>query len=157
MMPELVTHGPVSKFLIPKERSSGADMMLPGVIVPDEGLGQFGVGQKRCIRVQGNAMPIGVGKMLVSDGDVTAKGMKGKGMAVLHVYRDSLWTHAGRKIPNDGFLAEEVAASDGASAAPAEAEEEEEEEEEAEEAFAGGERQSGGGAVCDEMEPDKLL
>ena len=32
-MPELVTHGPVSKFLLPKERGAGADMMLPGVIV----------------------------------------------------------------------------------------------------------------------------
>jgi hypothetical protein len=27
IMPELVTHGPVSKFLLPKERSAGADMM----------------------------------------------------------------------------------------------------------------------------------
>ena len=48
MLPELLTHGPVSKFLLPKERSAGADMMLPGVIVPDEGLGAFSAGQKRC-------------------------------------------------------------------------------------------------------------
>lgn len=52
-------------------------MMLPGVIVPEEGLGSFPEGQKRCIYVQGNAFPIGVGKMLVSDADVAAKGMKG--------------------------------------------------------------------------------
>ena len=78
-MPELVTHGPVTKFLLPKERSAGADMMLPGVIVPDEGLGSFAEGQKRCIRVDGNQAPFAVGKMLVSDGDITAKGMKGKG------------------------------------------------------------------------------
>ena len=157
MMPELVTHGPVSKFLIPKERSSGADMMLPGVIVPEEGLGSFSVGQKRCIRVDGNAMPIGVGKMLVSDADVTAKGMKGKGMAVLHVYRDSLWVYAGRKIPNDGFLAEEVAASEGAATEAEAAEADEADEEADEEEAMGGERASGGATLADEMEPDKLL
>ena len=32
MMPQLLTHGPVSKYLLPSERSAGADMMLPGVI-----------------------------------------------------------------------------------------------------------------------------
>lgn len=126
VMPELVTHGPVSKFLLPKERSAGADMMLPGVIVPEEGLGSFAEGQKRCIRVQGNDAPFAVGKMCVpcsgplgstvsssvdsslgfvphlcrrvSDRDITKEGMKGKGMAVLHVYRDSLWTYGGRKV-----------------------------------------------------------
>lgn len=96
-MPQLVTHGPVSKFLLPKERSAGADMMLPGVIVPDEGLGSFKEGQKRCMMVQGNDMPFAVGRMLVSDADITRTGMKDKGMAILHVYRDSLWTYGGRK------------------------------------------------------------
>lgn len=103
MMPELVTHAPVSKFLLPKDRSAGADMMLPGVIVPLEGLGPLELGQKRCIRVEGNKMPIAVGKMLarggacgpllpgedperaapsaqVSAADVKGSGMKGKGM-----------------------------------------------------------------------------
>ena len=45
------------------------------------GRGAVHMGQKRCIRVEGNAMPFGVGKMVVSDADITAKGMKGKGMA----------------------------------------------------------------------------
>ena len=57
VMPELVTHGPVSKFLLPKERSAGADMMLPGVIVPDDGLGNFNAGQKRCMRVHSRRPP----------------------------------------------------------------------------------------------------
>ena len=98
-MPEIVTHGPVSKFLLPKERSAGADMMLPGVIVPEDGPSalKFSEGQKRCIRVQGNDMPFAVGKMLVSDADVAKTGMKGKGMAVLHVYRDSLWAYGGQQ------------------------------------------------------------
>ena len=108
MLPELLTHGPVSKFLLPKERSAGADMMLPGVIVPDGGLGEFDAGQKRLIRVEGNAMAIGVGKMLVSSKDIASGGMKGKGMAVLHVYRDSLWAYGGRKVPNEGFQVDQA-------------------------------------------------
>ena len=141
MMEELVTHGPVSKFLLPRDRSAGADMMLPGVIVPDEGLGAVHVGQKRCVRVEGNAMPFAVGKMIVSDADITSKGMKGKGMNVLHVYRDSLWAYGGRKVPNSGFGADQISPADderaSGSAEPidldeAGAAEEEEEEEDAE-------------------------
>ena len=166
IMPELVTHGPVSKFLLPKERSAGADMMLPGVIVPDDGLGSFAAGQKRCMRVEGNDAPFAVGKMLVSDADIKKTGMKGKGMAVLHVYRDSLWTYGGRKVPNDGFLADEITASTG-SAGAEEAEEEEEEEEEEEKGGVrpSGERSSGARAErasnasesVEQMEPDALM
>ena len=49
--------------------------------------------------------------------------MKGKGMAVLHVYRDSLWSYGGRKAPNDGFRADEIVAAEALKR-----EEEEEEE-----------------------------
>jgi translation initiation factor 2D len=113
MMPELITHPPVSKFLLPRERSAGADMMLPGVIVPEGGLGDVHIGQKRCVRVEGNAMPIAVGRMVVGATEVDASGMKGKAMEVKHVYHDSLWAYSGRKVPNDGFLETEVVASDG--------------------------------------------
>ena len=168
-MPELVTHGPVSKFLLPKERSAGADMMLPGVIVPDDGLGSFNVGQKRCIRVEGNDAPFAVGKMLVSAADITKSGMKGKGMGVLHVYRDSLWTYGGRKVPNDGFLADVIEpATSGGGGPPAAAAEEEEEEDDDdgkddERRSGGGERRSGDARVSgpvdpvDEMPPDELM
>jgi len=129
-MPELVTYGPVSKRLLPSDRAAGADLMLPGVIMPGEGLGPMRIGQKRCIRVQGNAMPIAVGKMLVSAEEVDANGLKGKGMAVLHVYRDSLWTYGGRKVPNEGFLAEEVTEAEGSSMAASVGAEEVEDEDE---------------------------
>ena len=167
IIPELVTHGPVSKFLLPKERGAGADMMLPGVIVPEGGLGKFAAGQKRCIRVEGNDAPFAVGKMLVSSDDVAKTGMKGKGMAVLHVYRDSLWSYGGRKVPNDGFLADEIAASSGTGAAAGEDEDEDEDDEEDDEPRKGerrsGERRSGearaSGPVeaVGEMDPDALM
>lgn len=63
-------------------------------------------------------------------------------MAVLHVYRDSLWVYGGRKIPNEGFLADEVAPHDGVSPADV-AEEEDAEEEEEEEQQQHAERSSG--------------
>lgn len=176
MMPELVTHGPVSKFLLPKERSAGADMMLPGVIVPEGGLGSFSAGQKRCVRVEGNAMPFAVGKMLVSSDEVAKTGMKGRAMAVKHVYRDSLWAYGGRKVPNDGFGADEIVPAAAAAeaelvpaAAAAEAEPGAEEEEDDEEDDAGernlserGSRVSGGvepleGLELAEMKPDELM
>ena len=155
-MPTLVTHPQVSKFVLPKEsqRSAGADMMLPGVIVPDEGLGPLHEGQKRAICVEGNDAVVGVGKMVVSDSDIKQKGMKGKGMEVRHVYLDSLWKYGGRKVPNDGFHADEVVAAEGNSImAPAAADEEEAEEEEEEEA----EEAGGGDAAVEEMEPDVLM
>ena len=155
-MPTLVTHPQVSKFVLPKEsqRSAGADMMLPGVIVPDEGLGPLHEGQKRAICVEGNDAVVGVGKMVVSDSDIKQKGMKGKGMEVRHVYLDSLWKYGGRKVPNDGFHADEVVAAEGNSImAPAAADEEEAEEEEEEEA----EEAGGGDAAVEEMEPDALM
>jgi len=154
MMPDIVTHGPVSKFLLPKakERSAGADMMLPGVIVPEGGLGELHVGQKRCLRVQGNAMPIAVGKMVVSSADVAAFGMKGKGMEVKHVYHDSLWAHSGRKVPNAGFLESEVVAAEGvAPPVAAAAAEEESDGDEPEEGDAGGADEA------EAMSPDALM
>ena len=163
MMEELVTHGPVSKFLLPRDRSAGADMMLPGVIVPEGGLGAVHVGQKRCMRVEGNDMPFAVGKMLVSDDDITAKGMKGKGLAVLHVYNDSLWAYGGRRVPNDGFGADEIKPATteeraSGQAEPIDLEEAEAEEEEDDEAEAeGGERASGQAEPLLEMPPDELI
>ena len=60
------------------------------------------------IRVDGNAAPFAVGKMLVSDSDIKKSGMKGKGMHVLHVYRDALWAYGGRKVPNEGFQVDQA-------------------------------------------------
>ena len=160
-MPQLVTHGPVSKFLLPKERSAGADMMLPGVIVPDGGLGTFKEGQKRCMMVEGNDKPFAVGKMLVSDADIAKSGMKGKGMAVLHVYRDSLWTYGGRKVPNDGFGADQISPAETKAAEDEEDEEEDEDEdadgERASNAERSSARNSGPVDPVDEMPPDALM
>ncbi|CAE8596234.1 unnamed protein product, partial [Polarella glacialis] len=99
MMLELTIHPPVSKFVL-----NGADLMLPGVLVPANGVAGFGTvtkGQPRCIKIEGNPYPIAVGKMLVNQS--TMEKLKGKGMEVMHVYKDTLWGFCGKAVPNAGF------------------------------------------------------
>lgn len=99
MMQELTIHPPVSKFVL-----NGADLMLPGVIVPANGIAGLGTvskGQRRCIKIEGNPYPIAVGKMLVNQTQMEK--LKGKGLEVQHVFKDMLWAHGGKCIPNAGF------------------------------------------------------
>jgi len=114
LLPALHTHGPVSKFLV-----KGADMMLPGLIVPEGGLEPFPAGAKRCVRVQGNPLPVAVGSTAVSAAQIGQTGLKGKGMVVHHVYRDALWSFGGRVVPNSGFGADEVGPCEEETAAAA--------------------------------------
>jgi len=103
MMPELTVHDGVSKFVL-----NGADLMLPGVAVPANGvvgLGSVSKGQKRCIKVQGNPYAIAVGKILVNQ--TQFEKLKGKGLEVLHVFKDALWTYGGKIVPNAGFAQKE--------------------------------------------------
>ncbi|KAJ1627226.1 hypothetical protein T492DRAFT_1146362 [Pavlovales sp. CCMP2436] len=103
MLETIETHAPVSKHLL-----KGADLMLPGIVVPASGLPAFEVGAKIAVRVSGNASPVAVGTSAVSSAEAAASGMKGKGMLVTHVYRDSLWSFGGRAVPNGGFKTEVV-------------------------------------------------
>lgn len=100
MMLELTIHAPVSKFVL-----NGADLMLPGVLVPANGVVGFGTvtkGQPRCIKIDGNAYPIAVGRMLVNQ--TAMEKLKGKGLEVLHVFKDTLWEFSGKAKPNLGFV-----------------------------------------------------
>mmetsp|Transcript_30037 Transcript_30037/g.82445 ORF Transcript_30037/g.82445 Transcript_30037/m.82445 type:complete len:593 (-) Transcript_30037:91-1869(-) len=103
IMMELTIHPPVSKFVL-----NGADLMLPGVIVPTNGVAGLGAvtkGQRRCIKIEGNPYPIAVGKMLVNQTQMEK--LKGKGLEVAHVFKDTLWEYAGKAIPNAGFSEKE--------------------------------------------------
>mmetsp|Transcript_13125 Transcript_13125/g.30666 ORF Transcript_13125/g.30666 Transcript_13125/m.30666 type:complete len:576 (+) Transcript_13125:118-1845(+) len=100
---ELTIHPPVSEFVL-----RGADLMLPGVIVPANGVAGFGAvtkGQKRCIKIDGNPYPIAIGKMLVNQTQMEK--LKGKGLEVCHVFKDALWALAGKRAPNAGFTEKE--------------------------------------------------
>lgn len=103
IMPELTIHPEVSKYVL-----NGADLMLPGVIVPANGVAGFGSvskGQKRCIKCEGNPYAIAIGKMLVNQTQMEK--LKGKGLEVCHVFKDCLWVFSGKSIPNKGFSEKE--------------------------------------------------
>jgi translation initiation factor 2D len=97
-LPEMVkavdTWSPVSEKVM-----QGADLMLPGVIVPAGGL-HFEAGDVRAICVQGNPYPMAIGEMFMSSDDARAAGMKGKGVVVFHTYGDTLWELGGKAVPS---------------------------------------------------------
>lgn len=100
-------------FLIPSAVSvpiiGGADVMLPGILVPRGGLPPFKKGVTCTIRVAGNPAPIAVGETLLDRSDAVAAGMRGRGIRVIHHYGDALWDAGGRVRPNDGFRGNMVA------------------------------------------------
>jgi len=85
--------------------------MLPGVAIGIEGgplataddLPPFEKGSGVVIFCIGNPMPIAVGEALMDKDGMIAAGMKGKGVRVVHTYRDCLW-EAGSGFAPPGFL-----------------------------------------------------
>ena len=106
MLPALPIQAPVSKFVV-----GGADLMLPGVAIGIEGgplasaadLPPLEKGGGVVIFCIGNPMPIAVGEALMDKDAMLAAGMKGKGVRVVHTYRDCLW-ESGSSFAPPGFL-----------------------------------------------------
>ncbi|KAJ3290303.1 Eukaryotic translation initiation factor 2D [Blyttiomyces sp. JEL0837] len=98
LLPKLITHPFVIKRLL-----DGADLMLPGVVVPNGGFkqGDFKKDQVVAVVMRGNPFPLVVGTAVVDSHDVTRSGMKGKGVHTLHSYGDQLWLSGDRSEPPD--------------------------------------------------------
>ncbi|GBG70581.1 hypothetical protein CBR_g6708 [Chara braunii] len=91
--------GEVSRYVL-----GGADLMFPGIDVPDGGLPGFGVGEIWAIKVPFNDSPIAVGITVMSSADGMKAKLRGKLLHVAHYYRDWLWDSAdGKYVPNEGF------------------------------------------------------
>eukprot|EP00198_Chlamydomonas_reinhardtii_P001918 XP_001691254.1 predicted protein [Chlamydomonas reinhardtii] len=118
-----VKHPAVSRYLV-----GGADLMLPGVAMPAEGLPAFQVGQwLLAVCSPGNPAPVAVGAAVMDSSDAAARirgqvpgGCRGKLVEVMQHYGDCLWSDVGgRAVPNAGFLADGVvppgSAADGAA------------------------------------------
>lgn len=94
----------------------GADLMLPGVIVPSDGvsaLGHFDKGTICTVCVKGNRAPVAVGVTLVSSRDLLEDGMRGKGVMIYHLYQDLLWVHGSKaQLPQLALLEDEVKSSE---------------------------------------------
>ena len=76
-MKHLLTFSEVSPKVL-----GGADLMLPGVIVPPEGLPPFAVEDMLVLRIPDNPFPFAIGEMQVDSAAAAGAGMKGRGLKV---------------------------------------------------------------------------
>ncbi|PHJ22246.1 translation initiation factor sui1 protein, partial [Cystoisospora suis] len=121
ILPSFVIHSPVSSFIL-----RGADLMLPGILLPltircEE---KFGAKTNRSdtrgpalpielqelwsIRVVGNRYPFAVGRSVVSAGSLHHLGGKGKAVEILHHFADGLWQIGPETSPNSSFTLKEI-------------------------------------------------
>ncbi|XP_012975855.1 eukaryotic translation initiation factor 2D isoform X3 [Mesocricetus auratus] len=77
----------------------GADLMLPGVVVPPTGLPQVQQGDLCAITLVGNRAPVAIGVAAMSTAQMLSSGLKGKGFSVLHTYQDHLWKSGDKSSP----------------------------------------------------------
>ncbi|XP_007065146.2 eukaryotic translation initiation factor 2D isoform X2 [Chelonia mydas] len=94
LLPAFSTWPPVLQRL-----AGGADLMLPGVMVPSCGLPQVQQGTLCAITLVGNRAPVAVGVATMPTAEMLAAGMKGKGFTVLHAYTDHLWGFGDKSYP----------------------------------------------------------
>jgi len=86
----------------------GADLFLQGFIVPAGGLGDFSEGDVRALSVPGNPYPFAVGVMEVGSEEIAQKGLKGKGLKILHSFGDLLWALGDKSSPGPSFTSSRI-------------------------------------------------
>ncbi|CAF1067198.1 unnamed protein product [Rotaria magnacalcarata] len=80
---------------------NGADLMLPGLILPpgsviSQTFRHVQRDQLCSICLDDNRYPIGIGQTTMDGDDMYMSGMKGRGIALLHIYQDTLWNFGPR-------------------------------------------------------------
>lgn len=85
MLPSFTTHSQVISFL-----TSGADLMLPGVITPPNKYGNLPEGAPAYVNVSDNQAAVAVGVTAQTSFDMLRSGGKGKCLTVYHIYGDKL-------------------------------------------------------------------
>lgn len=94
LLPVFRTWAPVLQKLI-----GGADLMLPGVVIPPCGLPDVKQGSCCAVAIVNNRAPVAVGKAAASTAEMHSLGMKGKGVCILHTYMDYLWAFGDKSNP----------------------------------------------------------
>ncbi|XP_008317640.1 eukaryotic translation initiation factor 2D [Cynoglossus semilaevis] len=94
LLPTFKTWPPVLQKLM-----GGADLMLPGVVVPPGGLPDVRQGECCAVTLVNNRAAVAVGRASVSTAQMHSCGMKGRGVGVLHTYMDSLWAFGDKLCP----------------------------------------------------------
>ncbi|KAM5238606.1 eukaryotic translation initiation factor 2D isoform 1-T1 [Ctenodactylus gundi] len=85
--------------LVLEKLVGGADLMLPGLVVPPAGLPQVQKGNLCAIALVGNRAPVAIGVAAMSTAEMLTAGLKGKGFSVLHTYQDHLWQSGDKSCP----------------------------------------------------------
>ncbi|XP_032734386.1 eukaryotic translation initiation factor 2D isoform X2 [Lontra canadensis] len=85
--------------LVLEKLVGGADLMLPGLVVPPPGLPQVQKGDLCAIALVGNRAPVAVGVAAMSTAEMLTSGLKGRGFSVLHTYQDHLWRSGDKSSP----------------------------------------------------------
>ncbi|KAM9212327.1 eukaryotic translation initiation factor 2D isoform 1-T1 [Dugong dugon] len=94
LLPTFTTWPPVLEKL-----AGGADLMLPGLVVPPAGLPPVQKGDLCAIALVGNRAPIAVGVAAMSTAEMLTSGLRGRGFSVLHTYQDHLWKSGDKSSP----------------------------------------------------------
>ncbi|XP_053281457.1 eukaryotic translation initiation factor 2D [Pleuronectes platessa] len=123
LLPTFKTWSPVIQKLI-----GGADLMLPGVVVPSSGLPNVKRGDCCAVASVNNIAPVAVGTAALSSADMHGSGMKGRGVCVIHTYMDNLWAFGDKSGPPS--LPDTESKGHGQNGEECTSEDEEEEEEE---------------------------
>ncbi|XP_034866064.1 eukaryotic translation initiation factor 2D isoform X4 [Mirounga angustirostris] len=76
--------------LVLEKLVGGADLMLPGLVVPPAGLPQVQKGDLCAIALVGNRAPVAIGVAAMSTAEMLTSSLKGRGFSMLHTYRDHL-------------------------------------------------------------------
>ncbi|XP_016070740.1 PREDICTED: eukaryotic translation initiation factor 2D isoform X3 [Miniopterus natalensis] len=85
--------------LVLEKLVGGADLMLPGLVVPPAGLPQVQKGDLCAIVLVGNRAPVAIGVAAMSTSEMLTSGLKGRGFSVLHTYQDHLWRSGDKSSP----------------------------------------------------------
>ncbi|XP_058131105.1 eukaryotic translation initiation factor 2D isoform X2 [Dasypus novemcinctus] len=94
LLPTFVTWPLVLEKLV-----GGADLMLPGLVVPPAGLPQVQKGDLCAIALVGNRAPIAIGVAAMSTAEMLTSDLKGRGFSMLHTYQDHLWRSGDKSSP----------------------------------------------------------
>ncbi|MED6241137.1 hypothetical protein ATANTOWER_031751 [Ataeniobius toweri] len=94
LLPVFRTWAPVLQKLI-----GGADLMLPGVVMPSCGLPDVKQGSCCAVAIVNNRAPVAIGKAAMSSAEMHSSGMKGRGVSILHTYMDYLWAFGDKSNP----------------------------------------------------------
>ena len=97
-MPSLLIHPQVFQFI-----ARGADLMLPGVLLPSGGLHLL-QNSRMAVVLSDSDIPVAVGRVPLTTDITSRTEMSGKGLQITHFFGDALWKSGSRTVTADFSL-----------------------------------------------------